>query len=253
MSREAHDSATHPAAARALLGARRVLAIVAHPDDESFGLGALLGTVTEAGGDAAVLCFTHGEASTLRGDDHDLHTTRAGELERAARELGVGWMRLLTYPDGRLNDVSLSALRDDALSAISEFSPTLVLMLDENGVTGHSDHVRASSAGLLAARSAVLGAVSWSLPEFVAAALNREFGASFLGRPDAELSVALNVDRTRQLRAIAEHRTQSLQNPILWRRLELQGTSEWLRWSHLPTIEVTRNQNRGTVRSGYLA
>lgn len=46
-------------------GMGSVLAVVAHPDDESFDLGAILDTVVAAGGRASVLCFTRGEASTL--------------------------------------------------------------------------------------------------------------------------------------------------------------------------------------------
>lgn len=235
MTTEVIADPLRPTAANTLLQARRVLAVVAHPDDESFGLGALLSTVTASGGTAAVLCFTHGEASTLHGSNHDLHITRPRELEAAARALGVGPVRLLAYPDGRLSEVALSKLRQETLSAISEFRPTLILLLDENGVTGHHDHVRASSAGVMAARMTGLGAVSWSVPDVVAAALNREFGASFLGRAEAEVGSPLTVDRTKQLRAIAEHRSQSVHNAILWRRLELQGTSEWVRWSAVPT------------------
>lgn len=43
----------------------RVLAVVAHPDDESFGLGAIIDGLTAGGMAVAVLCFTHGEPSTL--------------------------------------------------------------------------------------------------------------------------------------------------------------------------------------------
>ncbi len=181
-----------------------------------------------------MLCLTHGEASTLHHHEQDLHATRAEELDRAAHELGVGWVRLLEYPDAGLWHVPLESLRDEALSAIGELSPGLVLLLDENGVTGHKDHVRASLAGLMAAGSAGLDAVAWSLPEDVAHALNREFGASFRGRSAAELGSPLTVDRSRQLRAIAEHRSQSAHNPVLWRRLELQGAHEWLRWAGVP-------------------
>ena len=42
-----------------------VLAVVAHPDDESFGLGAIIDKMTSAGAAVHVLCYTHGEASTL--------------------------------------------------------------------------------------------------------------------------------------------------------------------------------------------
>ena len=42
-----------------------VLAVCAHPDDESFALGALLHHLAAHGAETSVLCFTHGEASTL--------------------------------------------------------------------------------------------------------------------------------------------------------------------------------------------
>ena len=44
-----------------------VLAVVAHPDDESFGLGAVLSALVIGDVRASVICFTHGEASALHG------------------------------------------------------------------------------------------------------------------------------------------------------------------------------------------
>lgn len=41
--------------------------VVAHPDDESFGLGAIVDAFTRSGSGVEVLCLTHGEASTLQG------------------------------------------------------------------------------------------------------------------------------------------------------------------------------------------
>ena len=38
----------------------RALAVIAHPDDESFGLGAVLAALVEAGVGVPVLCLTHG-------------------------------------------------------------------------------------------------------------------------------------------------------------------------------------------------
>jgi LmbE family N-acetylglucosaminyl deacetylase len=46
---------------------RSVLAAVTHPDDESLGLGAILSAFADHGAELAVLCFTHGEASTTQG------------------------------------------------------------------------------------------------------------------------------------------------------------------------------------------
>ena len=78
---------------------RRILAVGAHPDDESFGLGAILSGFVRQGAQAWVLSFTHGEASS-RSAALPLHALRAEELAAAARELGLAGVRLLTYPDG---------------------------------------------------------------------------------------------------------------------------------------------------------
>lgn len=59
--------------------------------------------------------------------------------------------------------------------------------------------------------------------------MNREFGTSFTGREPGECHEVKSVPRSRQHRAIACHASQSTDNPVLWRRLELLGQSEYLR------------------------
>lgn len=81
---------------------RSVLAGIAHPDDESFGLGAILSGFADQGAELAVLCLTRGEASTLHGVAGDLNDIRAGELAAAAKVLAVSTVELCSYPDGRL-------------------------------------------------------------------------------------------------------------------------------------------------------
>lgn len=81
-----------------------VLAVVAHPDDESFGLGALLAAFSDTGARASVLCFTHSEASTLHGISGGLHRIRAAELDTAARLLGLDTVELRHHPDGALTE-----------------------------------------------------------------------------------------------------------------------------------------------------
>jgi LmbE family N-acetylglucosaminyl deacetylase len=57
-----------------------LLAVCAHPDDESFGLGAALAAFTGQHTRAGVLCFTRGEASTLGTDAGELRRIRTEEL-----------------------------------------------------------------------------------------------------------------------------------------------------------------------------
>jgi N-acetylglucosamine malate deacetylase 2 len=81
---------------------RSVLVVVAHPDDETFGLGAVIDAMASAGSAVHVLCFTRGEASTLNECNADLSAARAEELRQASAELAVASVTLLDYPDGGL-------------------------------------------------------------------------------------------------------------------------------------------------------
>jgi len=207
-----------------------VLAVCAHPDDESFGLGSALGAFSGLGAAVSVLCFTHGEASTLGVAEGDLHHLRAAELGAAARVLSVGRVALLDYPDGRLAEQPIQTLARNVQALVREVHPDILLAFDSGGITGHQDHQWATQAALVAADAADLPVLGWVLAEDVAGTLNAEFRASFVGRRAAEIDFLVQVDRTRQRAAIACHHSQSVDNPVLWRRLELQGAVEAFRW-----------------------
>lgn len=205
-----------------------VLAVCAHPDDESFGLGALLHRFGASGVATSVLCFTHGEASSLGTSQGALHDIRREELLAAAAELGVGRVELLDYPDSALESVPLEDLVADVTRLVGAVEADLILVFDEGGVTGHPDHQRATVAALRAAPE--LPVLAWSLPRRVAEALNAEFAAAFVGRDEHEIDLVLDVERDAQRRAISRHTSQCGDNPVLWRRLELLGGREALRW-----------------------
>jgi hypothetical protein len=92
----------------------------------------------------------------------------------------------------------------------------------------------ATSAGLLAAQMRDLPVLGWTLPETVAAQLNQELGAGFIGHRDHDIDLRVSVDRTRQRLASLAHKSQALPSSVLWRRLELLGDTESLRWLHEP-------------------
>jgi LmbE family N-acetylglucosaminyl deacetylase/uncharacterized OsmC-like protein len=207
-----------------------VLAVVAHPDDESFGLGAILDAFARAGTKTEVLCLTSGEASTLHGVPGDLAAVRAAELDAAAGALGVTRTTLLQYPDGALAGVERTTLAANVAAAAESAQADGLLVFDSTGVTGHPDHVAATAAGLLAAETLNLPVLGWTLPEAVAAQLNQEFSAGFTGHPDVEIGLRLPVDRERQHVAIQAHTSQAVPGSVLWRRLELLGNTESLRW-----------------------
>src|SRR6516164_4789032 len=81
---------------------RRPLAVVAHPDDETFGLGAIISQMAAAGASVHILCYAHGEASTLNENHTDLLRQREHELRQAGAALGAVGVTLLGYRDGGL-------------------------------------------------------------------------------------------------------------------------------------------------------
>lgn len=216
---------------------RRLLAVVAHPDDESFGLGALVDRFTACGIEASVLCFTHGEASTLGNRPGDLASIRAAELQAAATVLGIDKVELLAYPDGRLGDTSIDELAEHVQTMIADVRPSHLLVFDDTGVTGHPDHRQATEAAVTAARASGLPVLAWVIPDHVANLLNDRHGTAFQGRPQPDIDARLSVSRIRQRRAIAAHASQSSGNPVLQHRLRLLGDAEHLRLLYTPAEE----------------
>lgn len=209
---------------------RRVLAVVAHPDDESFGLGGVLAAFAAGGSDVRVLCFTHGEASTLHGVAGDLAEVRAAELRAAAAELGLTAVHLLAYPDGALADVEAERLSAEVEGVARRFGADGLVAFDPGGVTGHPDHRAATAAAVSAAAGLGVGILGWTLPLGVAEALAEEFRVPFSGHPPAQIDVVIQVDRSAQRQAVACHPSQAVPGSALWRRLDLLGEAEHLRW-----------------------
>jgi LmbE family N-acetylglucosaminyl deacetylase len=159
------------------------LAVCAHPDDETFGLGAVLAALVDGGAAVEALCFTRGDASTL-GQPRDLHPladARATELAGAAQVLGLLGHELLAYPDGHLAGIPVAELAAHVVTAARRQGTDLLVVFDEGGVTGHPDHQRATDAALAAAHRLDLGVLAWAVREPVAAALNAELGTGFRG------------------------------------------------------------------------
>jgi LmbE family N-acetylglucosaminyl deacetylase len=213
---------------------RSVLAVVAHPDDESFGLGAVLAGFADGGAAVAVLCYTHGESSTLHGVQGDLAAVRATELADAAAVLGVDPVQLADYPDGALTEVDVDDLSAHVIDLAGKVGADGLMVFDTSGVTGHPDHARATVAALAAADALGLPVLGWTVPTTVATVLNQEYGAGFTGHDLGDVDLLVTVDRSSQLAAVACHPSQAVPGSLLWRRLELLGDVENLRWLRPP-------------------
>ena len=206
------------------------LAVIAHPDDESFGLGAVIGQLAAAGAAVHILCYSHGEASTLNETRADLRRARAEELQQAAAELGAVSVTLLDYPDGGLVNVPPAELATHAAAVAARYGVSGLLAFDDTGITRHPDHRAATGAAVLTGRQTGLPVLAWALSEAVAGRLTAETGQDFAGEPPGQMDLCVRVSRNRQRRAALLHTSQISPDAVLWRRLQLQGDCEYLRW-----------------------
>jgi LmbE family N-acetylglucosaminyl deacetylase len=123
-------------------------AILAHPDDESFGCAGALALAHEAGQPTRLLVVTRGEAGIPEGvDDARFGDVREAELICAAQRIGLDEVSVLEgYPDGAVADQPFDALVDDIATWLASRRPQAVITFGPHGATGHPDHVVVGSA-----------------------------------------------------------------------------------------------------------
>ena len=123
-------------------------AVLAHPDDESFGCAGALALAHDAGETTRLLVATRGEAGTPDGvPDPDFGGQREAELIAAARSIGLDEVSVLGgFPDGGVADQPFDALVDEIAAWLAEHRPAAVITFGPHGVTGHPDHVVVGSA-----------------------------------------------------------------------------------------------------------
>jgi LmbE family N-acetylglucosaminyl deacetylase len=209
----------------------RLLVVVAHPDDESFGCGSVLALAASRGWDTAVLCATRGEAGEAKVPVGDLGATRESELREAARILGVREVRVLDHVDsgmaGALDERALAAAPTDAVAAevravIDELRPDVVVTLDASD--GHRDHAAVRDATLRAVDTSTHSPDAVYLWCLARSSMARwaehmratgEGGAYLalgdLGTPDDEITDVVDTSEhlARRWEAIRAHRSQA--------------------------------------------
>lgn len=183
-------------AARLALGAARpasLLAVFAHPDDETYGPGPTLARYADAGLAVHVLCATGGEAAQRHGGHEDadaLRRHREGELVEACLTLGVRSLELFRMRDRTLD-------RDDAAAAarvqdaVRRTRPDAIVTFGDDGVSGHTDHRAVHQWTRRAWEAAGRPCPLWyvAITEEAAALLPDR---SFIGRPGPEIAARLD-------------------------------------------------------------
>lgn len=137
----------------------RLLAVFAHPDDESMGAGGALARYADEGVETYLVTATRGERGWF-GPEEDypgpqaLGELREKELQAAAEALGIREVFLLDYIDGELEQADPQEVIDQLVPIIRRIRPQVVLTFDPTGAYGHPDHMAISRL----AASAVLSA-----------------------------------------------------------------------------------------------
>lgn len=127
--------------------ARRLLAVFAHPDDETFLAGGTIARHVADGWEVRLITMTRGEAGR-RGPYGDRSTEEFGairetELRAACAVLGVMAVRVLGLPDKGVGMHKAQAM-DAVTEEIARWHPSLVLTFGPDGISGHTDHVATS-------------------------------------------------------------------------------------------------------------
>ena len=127
----------------------RLLAIFAHPDDESLAVGGTLARYAAEGIDTYLLTATRGERGRYftnenRPSDTEVGQVREGELADACAVLGIKELHLLDYLDGELDKAPADEAVGRIARVIRRVRPQVVITFDPFGAYGHPDHIAIS-------------------------------------------------------------------------------------------------------------
>ena len=156
-----------------------LMAVHAHPDDESSSTGGVLATYSGTGVRTVVVTCTNGEFGDAPGgvkpgeDGHDAQAVaelRLAELAKACEILGVSDVETLGYHDSGMPDweyrhrpgafcnVPLAEVTAKVAALIERYRPHVVITYDAEGFYQHPDHVHAARAAVAAAAGTAIPA-----------------------------------------------------------------------------------------------
>jgi LmbE family N-acetylglucosaminyl deacetylase len=128
---------------------KKLLCVVAHPDDECFAFGGALALAAQQDVETSVVCLTDGQAATYRGDAQsaeDLGRIRRDEFARSCAVLGVTHHELLDYQDAQLEFADFSRAAARITERIRSFQPNVVVTFGLDGALNtHADHTMVSA------------------------------------------------------------------------------------------------------------
>lgn len=127
----------------------KLLAVLAHPDDESLGFGGTLAKYAAEGIETYLVTATRGERGRFgslgkTGDPVEVGRVREMELCAAGAVLGLREVAVLGYPDAAVDKVESAIAIRDIVSYIRRIRPDVVVTFGPEGAYGHLDHIAIS-------------------------------------------------------------------------------------------------------------
>jgi LmbE family N-acetylglucosaminyl deacetylase len=120
-----------------------ILGMWAHPDDESFCMGAVIAAAVKNGQKVACVTATRGEAGVqdeARWPSAELAKIREQELAASLEVFGSVEHHWLPYHDGHCEEVSVELAVKSLISLIEQIQPDSIFTFGPDGLTGHPDH-----------------------------------------------------------------------------------------------------------------
>src|SRR6478609_824308 len=129
--------------------ALKLLAVLAHPDDESLGFGGTFAKYAAEGMETYLVTATRGERGRFgprgeRGDPAEVGRLREAELRAAAAVLGIREVSVLGFPDGAVDKEPAAAAIRAIVTHIRRIQPDVVVTFGPEGAYGHPDHIAVS-------------------------------------------------------------------------------------------------------------
>ena len=127
----------------------RLMAVLAHPDDESLGFGGTLAKYAREGVEIHLVTATRGERGRF-GESGEkpppelVGRVREAELREAARALGICEVSFLDYSDGELDKANVREAVSKIAGHLRRVRPDVVVTFGPEGGYGHPDHIAIS-------------------------------------------------------------------------------------------------------------
>ena len=131
------------------LSKKKILIIVAHTDDESFGCGGLIKKLSLNRNKISAISFTNGVGSRFNDREKEVKKRKLFSI-KASKILGFNWLAQYDYPDNQLDSVSLLEIIKVIEKHKKQFKPHIVITHNFSDL--NIDHRKIAEATLTAFR-----------------------------------------------------------------------------------------------------